>query len=192
MANTSPRSYLLLLFLAAAALLLAMASLLYWGSGVSPIPGSILAPNLSSPCPYGYVCGTKANGCAVPGAVYNCPMEPATPPKNGTSNGTVAVNLTQELKNAAADGFTLTQSMFYANSSSACSKQQITACNNNVPSQFVCVNQQYAGLVSSQWKSIYPFPTPCPLFLMAGTASCGVSDGYCVVLQTGSEVPITP
>ncbi len=135
-------------------------------------------------CPYGYVCGMASDGCAVPGAVYNCPMIPA----NQTTNATIAVSLQQELNNSVLAGFTLNQTVFYSNSSLDCSRQLISYCDNNVPSQFVCVNQRYSALVSSQYNLTHKNLQACPMFLMAGTVSCGVQDGYCVVMESSPNI----
>ena len=147
-------------------------------------PCAPMPSNQSSPCPDGYVCGIPSDGCAVPGAVYNCPNEPVNPPANSTVP-TEAVNLTQELNNSASAGFSLLANKFHANSASECSKQRISPCDNNMPSQFICVNQQYADQISGQYISIYTTPQACPQFLEAGTISCGLDDGYCVVTYQG-------
>ena len=128
-------------------------------------------------CLHGYVCDMASDGCAVPGAVYNCPNKPV----NISSNGTEAVNLAQELNNSNAARFSLNEAMFHANSSSACSKQLITPCDNNVPSQFICINEQYAGTVSLEYHGIYRTPGACPEFLLGGNVYCGLDDNYCVV-----------
>jgi hypothetical protein len=183
MVEISSGSYALLIGIAAVALMLAVAFSPHTGGVIIPVTSTVYNPTTPS-CLYGYVCGIKADGCAAQGAIYNCPEEPANPPPNTTSgNGTVAVNLTQELKNSAASGFTLNESMFHANSSSECSRELISSCDNNVPSQFICVNQRYAGVVSSQYKTIYSKPTACPQFLMAGNVSCGLVSNYCAVVR---------
>lgn len=148
----------------------------------APIP-----PNTTGACPDGYVCGIASDGCAVPGAIYNCPNEPVNPPNSTSGNETVAVGLAQELNNSAQAGFSLDEAMFYASSSSGCSKQRISQCDNNVPSQFICINQQYAGNVSSQYDEIYAKPGACPEFLLAGSVYCGLDGGYCVVLHQGPD-----
>lgn len=180
MTKTSSKSYFIFLGIAAVILILAAALFLRTGiTSTNPINNS----NTSS-CLYGYECNIKSDGCAVPGAIYNCPNEPVTQSNNNTSgNKTIAVNLTQELKNSAASGFTLNASMFYASSSSECSKEQISSCDNNVPSQFICVNQQYAVIVSSQYNSLYSTPVACPQFFMAGNISCSIVDNYCTVVK---------
>jgi hypothetical protein len=117
----------------------------------------------------------------------------ATTTINGTApNDTlVAVNLTQELNNSAQNGFQLNSSQFYSTSSAQCTRESISGCNNNVPSQFICVNSQYAGAVASQHQTIYATPTVCPDFLMAGYVSCVAVQGYCEVAssQMGTMVP---
>jgi hypothetical protein len=121
--------------------------------------------------------------CRAPNNIPPC-VPPIPTPDNSTSgNRTVAVNLAQELNNSAEAGFSLNAGMFYASSSSECSKQLISPCDNNVPNQFICVSQQYAGTVSSQYGSIYPTPRACPEFLLAGSVYCGLNDNYCVVYQ---------
>jgi hypothetical protein len=52
-----------------------------------------------------------------------------------------------------------------------------------VPSQFICINKQYAGTVSSQHGSVYPTPRACPEFLLAGSVYCGLDNNYCVVFE---------
>lgn len=110
---------------------------------------------------------------------------PPCAPIPPSGNGTEAVNLAQELNNSAKAGFNLDESMFYASSASECSKKLITACDNNVPNQYICVNQKYAGTVSSQYSSIYPARGICPMFFMAGNISCGLDDNHCVVFVQG-------
>ena len=155
----------------------------YLSSRSIEVPHYNATTTVQTNCPYGYVCGISSDGCAVPGAVYNCPMIPA----NQTSNATIAVNLQQELNNSALAGFTLNQTVFYSNSSFGCSKLLIVYCDNNVPSQFICVNQKYSALVLSQYNQTHQVRQACPMFLMAGTVSCGVSDNYCVVTESLSN-----
>lgn len=180
MAKMGFGGYVLLAGGGAVALMLAVAFFAYGSGWISSITGPIYNSSIPSSCPYGYVCGIKADGCALPGAIYNCPEEPANPQSN-----TIAVNLTQELKNSAKAGFILNESMFYANSGSECSRQLISQCDNNEPDQFICVNQQYSGAVSSQYGSAYPAPVACPMFLMAGNVSCGLAGNHCVVVHQG-------
>ena len=107
-------------------------------------------------------------------------------------NGTAAENLQQELNNSSQDGFSLNQTVFYSTSPSQCSRQQITGCDNNEPSQFICVNSQYANLVMSQYHLIYSRPTICPEFYAAGDLSCGTVQNYCVVLNSRQTIPAQP
>ncbi len=146
---------------------------------VPPVPNTTNATQ-NTTCPDGYICGIPSNGCAVPGAIYNCPNQPVN-----ITNSTMGINPAEELNNSAGAGFNLTQAMFYANSSSQCSKQLISACDNNVPTQFICVNQQYAGNVSAQYAAIYSRPWVCPQFMLAGKIFCGLEGDNCVVLYQG-------
>ncbi len=145
------------------------------------IPPCAPIPPTNSTCPSGYVCGIESNGCAAPGQIYNCPNMPVNISSNITANE--SVNLTEELNSSAKAGFKLTQVMFYANSSSVCSKQLISPCDNNEPSQFICVNQNYATQVSAQHSSIYSSREICPMFYMVGSVTCGLDNNYCVVLD---------
>jgi len=99
----------------------------------------------------------------------------------GTS-GAMPANVENSIGNATASGFHITPQMAAANSSSQCSLQQVTFCDNNEPSQFVCVNQAYASNVNAQYKLIYAGRgQACPEFVLAGHISCTISAGYCAV-----------
>jgi hypothetical protein len=194
MAETNSSTYIRIssLFIAAILLIVAVVSIRNAGSGTISNMNLINNSNASASCPYGYKCGIKADGCALMGAVYNCPNEPVNLQSNSTPNETVTVNtVAQELEESAGAGFILNSSAFQANSQAECSRILISPCDNNEPSQFICVNQQYAEAVSSQYKSIYTKQTACPEFLMAGTVSCGLIDDYCVVVQQ-ADFPSTP
>lgn len=105
-----------------------------------------------------------------------------------TSVDVVAVNLIAELNNSRNAGYNFTANEFAANTSSQCSLSLITPCDNNVPSQFVCINSAYSEIYTTQSNQIYSnFSSgghACPLFLLAGLVSCGTQDGYCVVRDT--------
>ncbi len=131
-------------------------------------------------CPYGHVCSIRSNACAQPGVVYNCPSIPA----NTTGNYTVAVNLQEELNNSANQGFTLNQTVFYSNSSAYCIRELITQCDNNEPSQFICINSAYSGPVGQQYKKAHAIAVACPMFYISGTVYCGIQGNYCVVMHS--------
>ena len=140
-------------------------------------------------CAYGYVCGMKSAGCALPDRIYNCPNMPlnASTSNSTYQNGTLVVSLAQELNNSAGAGFTLNRSIFYAASSPVCSKELISGCDNNEPSQFVCINSRYSGALSGQYKGIYANSgRVCPEFLEAGNVYCGTLGNYCVVYRSNS------
>lgn len=94
------------------------------------------------------------------------------------------VNLSQELSNARSYGFRVTENMLAANSSAECSLQFIAPCDNNMPQQFICVNNYFVADISLQYKRIYANSfQECPLVLMLGRYSCGLENGYCIVLR---------
>ncbi len=97
----------------------------------------------------------------------------------------LAVNLTQELNNSARNGFSLNSTAFYAASASQCEKHLINFCNNNVPDQYICINRNYSESVWLQYGMVYHNRSEaCPLYLLDGNISCGLSDNYCVVYFT--------
>ncbi len=126
-----------------------------------------------------------------PTAVHNASTTSVLGGGAPPANATVAVTMQQELNNSAQAGFNIGQSELYSTSASRCSRELISACDNNVPSQFVCVNAQYASQVQLQYQSIYANPEVCPQFLMAGTVSCGIAQDYCVV-QRSQVQPMSP
>src|SRR5271170_3040364 len=68
------------------------------------------------------------------------------------TNATVAVNLEQEMNNTSQNGIILNASVFSSNYPAYCTLIQIGQCNNNEPSQFICVNSQFAGQVESDYS----------------------------------------
>jgi hypothetical protein len=188
MTEKSSVGYPLFLVVAALCLIFMITFALYGIISLHTAP--ITGAGGSQQCDHGYVCGIKSDGCAVPGAIYNCPNEPVNSTPNNTSrNGTVAVTLFQEVNNSIAAGFNLSKSAFHANSSSECSLQLIGPCDNNIPSQFICINRQYNRTVSSQYGAIYTMhPRACPEFFMTGTVSCGLVNNSCVVISQKSSL----
>lgn len=114
----------------------------------------------------------------------HCPIS-ATNMTNSTANSTMNTTLSvmQQINYSSAYGFTLSQNMFHANSSSQCLLESISACNNNMPSQYVCANSQYANTIQAQYREVYSSPTVCPQFFMAGRISCSVTNNYCTVVD---------
>ena len=97
-------------------------------------------------------------------------------------SGPIPPNAQNEIANASVSGFEITSQMLASDNSSQCSLEQISFCNNNEPSQFVCVNQAYASNVNAQYKLIYAGRgQACPEFVLAGHISCTISAGYCAV-----------
>jgi hypothetical protein len=175
------------LFLLSAIVLMVIIWFLQFYESSPPVTGSTYPQTNTSNCQYGHICGIASYGCAIPGAIYNCPAKIVGITNNTNLNATVAVMLAEELNNSVNAGFNLNQSMFYSNSQAGCSKELISACNNNSPQQYICINSQYVSAVSGQYPGIYSSPHACPMFYMAGNVSCGIVNNYCVVLDQGSS-----
>jgi hypothetical protein len=102
-------------------------------------------------------------------------------------SGPIPPNAQNEIANASVSGFEITSQMLASDNSSQCSLEQISFCNNNEPSQFVCVNQRYAANVSTQRVLMYAGRgEACPEFMLAGRLSCTSSAGYCTVVDNRS------
>jgi len=103
---------------------------------------------------------------------------------NNTNTTSVAVNLSTELNNSLASGFNFTVGDFQSTSSAACVRAQITRCNNNNPSQFVCLNSSAysnAYLPQQQNNTNDSKGFACPDYLLAGVVGCESLNNYCVV-----------
>ncbi len=101
------------------------------------------------------------------------------------THGGGEINLTEELNNSLRDGFTFNSTVFYSNSSSGCREVLLSACNNNVPSQFACINSNYYQTYLNQRHQLYSNRSyACPMFILAGTSSCESIQDYCVVNYT--------
>ncbi len=94
----------------------------------------------------------------------------------------------EELANASDFGFNVSYTMLESDSPGRCYLQQISACDNNEPGQFICANSRYSSDLQNQYSSIYADKSRiCPLIMLEGTISCGVSYGYCVVIDNKSS-----
>lgn len=146
------------------------------------VPANASASTTTMPyCTYGHVCLDPSAPCAQPGAIYDCPMIPV----NITSNATrVAVNFSFELNDSQQAGYALNQTIFRVNSQSECSIELIAYCNNNVPTQFICVNSAHAFYVAAQYNQTHSVHQACPQYFEAGTLGCAVQGNYCVVTST--------
>lgn len=103
-----------------------------------------------------------------------------------SSNATIVVNLTAELNNSAAAGYNFTANSFEANSSTACSLAQISKCDNNLPSQFVCINSTNEQSYLLQHQNLEGNGTVCPQYVLAGFLYCQVQNGACVVARNST------
>ncbi len=129
--------------------------------------------------PVGCTWISTANATAPCAGHISCPSNATT---ISQLNETVVIGVKDELNNSANDGFILNRTMFYSNSSAGCERELISYCNNNVPAQFICINQKYSSLVEYQYGKIYNTARACPMFIEAGNISCGVVGNYCVVM----------
>ena len=78
-------------------------------------------------------------------------------------NGTVAADISQELNYSAQDGFNLSMGTFRAGSASDCVKELAGRCDNNVPSQHICINQLQMPLsLLRNIKRFIPGRSPAP------------------------------
>ncbi|MDE1768183.1 MAG: hypothetical protein KGH64_02665 [Candidatus Micrarchaeota archaeon] len=95
----------------------------------------------------------------------------------------LAVNFTQEINNSIKSGFSVNLTVFLPNAQSACTLQLISPCNNNVASQFICINPIYKQALGAQYQQLYPPGHACPMYLVAGNISCAIQYSHCVVLD---------
>lgn len=110
---------------------------------------------------------------------------------NNTNSTYIAVNLTQELNNSYAAGFNLTKGDFQSNSSLACVRALIDKCDNNNPSQFVCLNSSaYNQSYLPQKNASNSTGYACPQYFLAGVVGCATQNNYCVVVH--EPYPMSP
>ncbi len=101
---------------------------------------------------------------------------------NKTLTPTLPQNLSSVLNASEAYGFSFSQGMFRSNSSSQCVLVRISACDNNVPSQFACLNSNYYAVYVDQEQAAFSGQARiCPQFILRGTVSCASLGGYCEV-----------
>lgn|GEM_PF-2168875 len=111
---------------------------------------------------------------------------------NNINSTVVAVNLGEELNNSHAAGFNFVPSNFQSNSSVECIKALISVCDNNNPSQFVCLNSaayNQTYLPHEQNKANSNGVVACPDYLEAGEVACASQNGYCVVIHKPYYAP---
>jgi hypothetical protein len=82
---------------------------------------------------------------------------------------------------ASRNGYTLNSSKFQCGYSSQCAKVQVSPCNNNEPSQFICINSAYAGKLANSTSGS---ASVCPQYLLAGVISCRCTSNYCTEVYT--------
>ena len=94
-------------------------------------------------------------------------------------------NRFSELNSTERLGYNFTNSSFSCGSSSYCVLVQVAACDNNLPSQFACINTQAYPEYTIQ-RSNMGRDAICPMFMVAGTHTCECASGYCTEISTGT------
>lgn len=87
--------------------------------------------------------------------------------------GSGQLNATGMQQDASGFGIYLNSSAFSCGYSNACKKVLVASCNNNLPSQSVCINPSYYDQYLQQYNAKYGNHTyACPAYVMAGNVSC--------------------
>lgn len=102
---------------------------------------------------------------------------------SGSNSTVVAVNLSSELNNSLAQGFNFTAGDFQSTSTAACVRALITGCDNNNPSQFVCLNSSAYNnaYLPQEQNNTSNKAHACPEYMLAGVVGCASVNDYCVV-----------
>lgn len=80
-----------------------------------------------------------------------------------------------------AQGFA-NASDYACGSSYGCALVPASYCNNNLPSQYACVDSAYANAYLSLYNSGKANQTAiCPMFFLAGSPGCECLHGYCAL-----------
>jgi hypothetical protein len=101
------------------------------------------------------------------------------PASAGTNN---TYSYQNESQRASQDGYTLSSSAFSCSSALQCVKVLIAQCDNNNPSQFICINSAHLGEFSNMTKN--NGSVACPQYMLAGTISCSCTFNYCTESYT--------
>ncbi len=115
--------------------------------------------------------------------VYTMHSAPAPPlyanSSQGTEiNGQVFVNYMQQLNVSKSLGYNFTTASFYCGQTSDCQLVQLAPCDNNIPSQFGCINPSaYASYAAH--KAEISKDAVCPFFMEKGSASCVCASSFC-------------
>ncbi len=108
---------------------------------------------------------------------------------NAFANNTtyVAVNLSSEITNSGLAGYNFTQNDFSVSSPSQCVRVLISNCDNNNPSQFLCINGAYKSSYEQQHADLsFNESGFCPEYILAGYISCAMQSNYCVVTRNSN------
>lgn len=110
-----------------------------------------------------------------------------TPPQNSISGSIYGP--AYELKNVSIVDPNANLSTFSCSVATDCTVVQTTRCFNNEPQQQACINANYSGAYSSYYESFLHSngTVACPLFLMAGTASCACIYNGCSLTYSDTQ-----
>ena len=94
----------------------------------------------------------------------------------------------QQQQNAQGYGLNLSNPYFTCSTLSGCEKVQIAPCDNNVPSQFACINPSYYNEYYAQWKTKNRTAAICPEYYRIGNISCSCDLQSDTCIETDSAV----
>jgi hypothetical protein len=105
-----------------------------------------------------------------------------TPPPTTTMNysSSGSYNAVEEQSLAASYGENVPITWFSCTSSSDCTDVLAATCDNNIPSQHICINSKYYGAFESEHNSTFQNSTHvCPLYFMNSNITCSCAENYC-------------
>ncbi|MCL5440735.1 MAG: hypothetical protein M1448_02540 [Candidatus Marsarchaeota archaeon] len=110
---------------------------------------------------------------AIPGRLTATHNQTPVPPN------TTLYSYSNEISHASAFGIGIGASQFSCSSSLQCAKLLLSRCDNNLPSQFICINGKYYGQYLNLTKGENKTGYLCPMFLVMGNIGCSCISSYC-------------
>ncbi len=116
---------------------------------------------------------------------------------NMTANATEIFPFNYSIANIAGLGLPNSQEFLnaspYACTSSAdCVLVPTSYCDNNLPSQFACINGNYADAYLALYNSEKMHRAPiCPMFMLQGHISCECINSYCTLVYSRENIAST-
>ena len=102
--------------------------------------------------------------------------------QNGTavSSNTTIYGYSNEILRASGYGVGVGAAQLSCSISSQCNKLLVSPCNNNIPAQFICINNRYYGhYLNITRDNNKNAGVICPMFLTAGSIGCSCISSYC-------------